>query len=440
MNLISRSLYSKPLLCSKSFYPLFWVQFLGAFNDNLFKNSLVMLITFRLSQSNGETGLLITLAAGLFILPFFLFSSIAGQIADRYPKSSLIQKIKLTEVFIMMTGAIGLLNQQVELLFITLFLMGSQSAFFGPIKYSILPEVLEKERLLSGNALFSGSTFIAIVVGTLLGGMGILLPNGPEVMSVAIILVALVGYGMSLLVVPSQLHDRTLLIEWNVLKSTWQIIGACQHYRSAYFAILSISWFWLLGALLLSQIPALVKYDLRADDQVVMAFLSVFSIGIAIGSGLMSRFSDGVIHLRWHGLFLAIISLCLMMTVWVIQLTATPVEFGLITQPLHGIVQFLTAWPVNLSLIFLMLIAMVGGAYIVPLYTLLQTQTPAGLRARMVAVNNILNALFMVVSSILVMIGFAFSLNLLTMIFILAVINLLIAVLFYLYQKTIKLA
>ncbi|MDX1352245.1 MAG: MFS transporter, partial [Thiomicrorhabdus sp.] len=158
------------LLFDRQFYPLFWVQFLGAFNDNLFKNAMVMLITFKLTDSASDTGLLITLAAGLFILPFFIFSAFAGQIADHYPKSMLIKKIKLAEILIMLMGAMALLNQNLWLLFITLFLMGSQSAFFGPIKYSILPEVLQETALIKGNGLFSGSTFLAILLGTIVGG------------------------------------------------------------------------------------------------------------------------------------------------------------------------------------------------------------------------------------------------------------------------------
>ena len=162
-NLIKKQ---RSLLLNKSFYPLFWVQFLGAFNDNLFKNAMVIFITFKLTNSAADTGLLITLAAGLFILPFFIFSAFAGQLSDHYPKSDLIKKIKLAEIFIMFLGGLALISQNLWLLFITLFLMGSQSAFFGPIKYSILPEILDDKHLIKGNGLFSGSTFIAILLGS----------------------------------------------------------------------------------------------------------------------------------------------------------------------------------------------------------------------------------------------------------------------------------
>lgn len=427
MNFISKSFHSNSLLCTKSFLPIFWVQFLGAFNDNLFKNSLVMLITFRLSQSNGETGLLITLAAGLFILPFFLFSGLAGQLADRYPKSFLIQKIKLAELFIMSLGAIALLNFQLELLFLTLFLMGTQSAFFGPIKYSVLPELLEDKRLMQGNALFSGSTFIAILLGTILGGIGVLMPNGTAVMSIAIIGVALLGYGVSLLLQPSTIQNSELLIEANIFKSSWQLIVLCKGYHISFFAVLAISWFWFLGAVMLSQIPTLVKYELWANEGVATAFLAAFSIGIALGSILVSQFFKNHLNLKWHGLLLGLISILMVMMVWIIEQSGQLLFLYSKSTSLLSFNEFIMIWPLNTLLILLLLIAMLGGAYIVPLYTLLQTKTPVKVRARMVAANNILNAFLMVLSAILVMMGFALSLSLLNILLCLAVLNLTVA-------------
>ncbi len=438
MNFILKCLHSRSLLCTKSFFALFWVQFLGAFNDNLFKNALVMLITFRLSQSNGETGLLITLAAGLFILPFFLFSGLAGQLADRYPKSFLIQKIKLAEVVVMLLGAIALLNLQLELLFLTLFLMGTQSAFFGPIKYSVLPEILEEKSLMQGNALFSGSTFIAILFGTILGGIGVLMPNGTTVMSLAIIGVALLGYAVSLLLEPSKIHNQDLQIEANIFKSSWQLIALCKDYQTSFFAVIAISWFWFLGAVMLSQIPTLVKYNLLAGEGVVTAFLSVFSIGIALGSGLVSKFFKNDVDLKWHGLFLGLISLLLVAMVWMIDLSA---QFLFLYSESPGLLsfnEFISIWPLNSLLILLLLIALFGGAYIVPLYTLLQTQTPTKVRARMVAVNNIFNAFLMVLSAILVMIGFVLSLSLLNILLCLAALNLSIGLWIQVKQNKLK--
>lgn len=411
-------------LFTPSFVPLFWVQFLGAFNDNVFKNAMIMLITFQLSNSSDETGLLITLAAGLFILPFLLFSSLAGQLADRYPKSLLIQKIKLTEVIIMIFGAIALLNHELILLFITLFLMGSQSAFFGPIKYSVLPEILQGKELIRANGLFSGSTFMAILLGTILGGVGVLMPNGTVWISGGVIGLALLGYVASLRLLPSQPQTPGLVVQWNLFKSSGSFIALCKAQKVSFFAVLAISWFWFLGAVMLSQIPTLVKYHLFASEGVVTAFLAVFSVGIALGSALIGRLLKPNFTLWAHGGLLFFISLLLGAMVWVIDHNAVLLALQGNEAELLSFHEFILIWPLNALLVVLLLIAILGGAYIVPLYTLLQTQTPAKVRARMIAVNNVLNALFMVLSAILVMVGFALSLSLLTILICLAVLNL----------------
>ncbi|MBN2865372.1 MAG: MFS transporter [Thiotrichales bacterium] len=409
----------------RRFLPLFWVQFLGAFNDNLYKNAMVMLITFQLSLSVEQTGLYITLAAGLFILPFFLFSSIAGQLADHFPKSILIRKIKLIEILIMATGAIGFLSMQLEWLFVALFLMGTQSAFFGPIKYSILPEVLGSDELLRGNALFSGSTFIAILLGTIVGGMGIMLDNGAQVVSGLILFFAILGYGLSLLVPKTELASAKVVIDKNIARSTWQIVQGCRVYKASFFAVLAISWFWFMGAVLLSQIPSFVKFTLQANEQVVVAFLTVFSVGIAMGAMAISSLLKSQLTLRYHPWLLVFMSVFLLLSVAV----AGTVNSALLSSEmtLLDLSAFLSMWPQNLSLLFMFALALVGGAYIVPLYTQLQIKTPAVSRARMIAVNNILNAFLMVLSSILIMVGFSFDLSLSTMLLLLGVFNLLMA-------------
>ena len=415
----------KSVLLQRRFLPLFWVQFLGAFNDNLYKNAMVILITFQLSLSAEQVGLYITLAAGLFILPFFLFSSMAGQLADHYPKSILIRKIKLIEILIMATGSMGFLMMQIEWLFLALFLMGTQSAFFGPIKYSILPEVLDSSHLLRGNALFSGSTFIAILLGTIMGGMGIMLENGPQVVSALVMFFSVLGYLLSLYVPNTSLASSGVKIDKNILRSTWQIVQQSRGFQSAFFAVLAISWFWFIGAVLLSQIPSFVKYTLQADAQVVTAFLTVFSVGIALGAGSVSWLLKQKVSLRFHAWFLVLMSLFLVLSVW----AAGSVDDVLLSSDsaLLNLTAFLSIWPQNLSLLFMFALAFVGGAYIVPLYTHLQIQTPVGSRARMIAVNNILNALLMVLSSILIMVGFSLDLSLSAMLMILAMFNLLMA-------------
>lgn len=422
----------RALFFSRSFFPLFAVQFLGAFNDNLFKNAMVMLIAFQLSQTDEQTGLYITLAAGIFILPFFLFSTLAGQIADRYPKSVLIRKIKLAEILIMLTGAIGLLSMQLEWLYASLFLMGVQSAFFGPIKYSVLPEVLADSRLLLGNAWFSGSTFIAILLGTLVGGLTVTLENGPQWVSAGVILVALAGYLLSLKVPYTVLQDSAVTIDRNILRSTWQVVRSSRGHHQAFFAVLAISWFWFIGAILLSQIPAFVKYTLQANEDVVVAFLTLFSIGIAIGAGLVGKLFGQGVKLLYHPILLLLMSLLLVLSVWVADSIGSSLRIvDLSVAELMGLAEFLRQFPENLSLLFLFSLAVVGGVYIVPLYTQLQIKTPQNQRARMVAVNNILNAFFMVLSSLLVMLGYLFELSLSTMLLILGLFNLVVAIWFY---------
>ena len=395
-----------------------------------------MFITFKLSQTPEQTGLLITLAAGLFILPFFLFSSLAGQLADRYLKYRLIQKIKLFEVLVMLVGAMALMSQQLELLFITLFLMGTQSAFFGPLKYAVLPELLKENHLMKGNALFSGSTFIAILLGSILGGIGVLVEGGTDIMAVSVIVVALLGYGVSLGIKPTTVYNPTLKIDKNLFKSTWQMVALCRDYKRPFFALLAISWFWFLGATLLSQIPTLVKYDLHADDVVVVTFLSLFSVGIGLGAALVSHWFKGEVHLRWHGLFLLGISICFGLIAWLVIGYSEPQLSDIIT--LMNLSTFLGIWPLNSILLLLFILAVLGGAYIVPLYTLLQKQTPEPLRARMIAVNNIMNALFMVLSSVLIMIGYALSFSLMDMLLWLAILNSFLALVIHRFQKNKK--
>ncbi|MDG6778789.1 MFS transporter [Thiomicrorhabdus sp. zzn3] len=419
---------------SRSFFALFWVQFLGAFNDNLFKNAMVMLIAFQLSRSGEETGLYITLAAGLFILPFFLFSSLAGQLADHFPKTVLIRKIKLAEILIMFSGAIGLLSLQMEWLYASLFLMGVQSAFFGPIKYSILPEVLCEQQLQRGNSWFSGSTFIAILLGTLVGGLVVSLENGTQWMALAVVLTAFLGYLASLKVPHTMSQSQALRIDRNIFRSTVQMIRCGRSYKQAFFAVLAISWFWFIGAVLLSQIPAFVKYTLVADESVVVAFLTLFSVGIALGAGLVAKLFGSKVELSLHPLMLLLMTLLLLLSVWVADRFAQDALHIMQAGSLIGLSEFIGQWPQNLSLLFLFALAVIGGAYIVPLYTHLQLQTPAESRARMVAVNNILNALLMAVSSLLIMLGYLFDLSLPTMLVVMAIMNLFVAAGFYRYQ------
>lgn len=413
-----------PFWFKRHFFPLFWVQFLGAFNDNLFKNALVMLITFRLAESPEQAGILITLAAGIFILPFFLFSAFAGQLADKYEKSWLIRKIKLAEVLIMLLGAIALTTESVSALLGVLFLMGVQSAFFGPIKYAILPEHLSEKHLLEGNGWFSASTFVAILLGTLLGGWGVLTESGLQSMAWALLIVSVLGVIASRFVPPSDTADRQIRLQWNFVSNTLQEMRLRKRFADAFFAVLAISWFWFLGATYLSQMPIMVSQVLGGDDQVVLVFLTGFSIGIAMGAWLAHRFQPSVASLSdvlWLGWLLVGMALLIllangMMAFW------PPASDSLLTVSV-----FFQQWQAWLILGLLVAIAALGSAFSVPLYTLLQVQTATHFRSRMVAVNNITNALLMVFSALLVLVLYGLGADVVELFYVIAFLNLVAA-------------
>jgi len=422
------------LFLTKRFFPLFTVQFLGALNDNVFKNALVILLSFKLAKAPAEIGMLITLAAGIFILPFFLFSATAGRIADSYDKTWLIRKIKLAEILIMLLGALAFLTQSLPFLFAVLFLMGLQSAFFGPIKYAILPEHLPSNQLLKGNGWFSASTFIAILLGTVIGGLLVMLKGGETYLSVLILSLAVLGFGFSLFIPPSVQPVSKVGLSWNVFVTTWQEIKFVRQYRQAFFAVLAISWFWFLGASYLSQIPVLVKDILFADNQVVHLFLIIFSVGIALGALIVNRLKVTVRSLadiKWLALLLLGISVAM----WLANMA-----LGLVVmteQPLR-LADFFFNLPAVMTLAMLAVVSIFGGMYIVPLYTLLQVQTPLGSRARVVAVNNIINAVFMVFSAILILFFYMINWNLIGILTVISVLNLIAFLVFNVYIKRVK--
>lgn len=422
------------MFLTKRFFPLFTVQFLGALNDNVFKNALVILLAFKLAKAPAEIGMLITLAAGIFILPFFLFSATAGRIADSYDKTWLIRKIKLAEILIMLLGALAFLTQSLPFLFAVLFLMGLQSAFFGPIKYAILPEHLPSNQLLKGNGWFSASTFIAILLGTVIGGLLVMLEGGETYLSVLILSLAVLGFGFSLFIPPSVQPVSKVGLSWNVFVTTWQEIKFVRQYRQAFFAVLAISWFWFLGASYLSQIPVLVKDILFADNQVVHLFLIIFSVGIALGALIVNRLKVTVRSLadiKWLALLLLGISVAM----WLANMA-----LGLVVmteQPLR-LADFFFNLPAVMTLVMLAAVSIFGGMYIVPLYTLLQVQTPLGSRARVVAVNNIINAVFMVFSAILILFFYMINWNLIGILTVISVLNLIAFLVFNVYIKRVK--
>lgn len=384
------------LLKTRLFLPLFFTQFLGAFNDNAFKNALVILITYLLAEkSDMNPQILVTLAAGIFILPYFLLSATAGQLADKYERSMLIRRVKLAEIVLMAAAAVAFASQAVELLMVLLFLMGTHSTFFGPLKYSILPQHLGENLLVAGNAMVSAGTFLAILLGTITGGLLILAKNGTALVSALVVTVAVLGWLASLRIPIAPAPSPNLKISWNIPRETWRIITFAREEEDVFLSILGISWFWLVGATFLAQFPNFAKATLSADETVVTFFLTLFSVGIAIGSLLSSRLLKG----RISGIYapagawgMAVFSLLL----YGFCHNYTPAAEG----QLIDIMDF-ASQSKNWGIIgCLLAISIFGGIYVVPLYAIMQSHSHTEHRARTIAANNVMNALFMVASAL----------------------------------------
>jgi acyl-[acyl-carrier-protein]-phospholipid O-acyltransferase/long-chain-fatty-acid--[acyl-carrier-protein] ligase len=385
------------LLKTRRFLPLFTTQFLGALNDNLFKNALVILATYRLAEQAGMSPqILATLAAGIFILPFFLFSATAGRMADRFDKSRLIVAIKLCEIAFMGLAAWGFLAGSVPLLLFVLFLMGLHSTFFGPLKYGILPVQLRPEELLGGNGLIEAGTFLAILVGTIVGGFLILSDWGVEAVSILAVAVAVAGTIAGLFVPRAAPADPDLKIHFNIVAETIQLVRESTQRRDLRLAMLGISWFWLVGATFLSQFPVFAKDVLGANEHVVTLFLTAFSIGIGIGSLLCNRLLKGEVSAKYVPLGALAITL-FTVDLYFASRTAMP------GPELIGALDYLGRLQNWRILADLVLIAIASGLYIVPLYAILQTRSEESHRSRVIAANNILNAGFMVAAAIATM-------------------------------------
>jgi acyl-[acyl-carrier-protein]-phospholipid O-acyltransferase/long-chain-fatty-acid--[acyl-carrier-protein] ligase len=384
------------ILKSRRFLPLFVTQFLGAFNDNLFKNALIILVTFGLAKAAGMNGqMLVTIATGVFILPYFLFSATAGRLADKFEKQKIIHVIKAAEILIMGVAAIAFFAGSITLLMTVLFLMGVHSTFFGPLKYGILPVHLATGELLSGNALIEAGTFLAILLGTIAGGVLILADHGLLTVSLLALSVAAGGLIASLFIPHAPAAVPGLRIGPNILADTWEMIRYAGSRQAIMLPILAISWFWLVGAIFLAQFPAFAKDVLGSDDHVVTLFLTAFSIGIGIGSVLCNRLLKGQISMRYVPLA------AIVMTAFMLDLYLATRTLAAGSGPLLGLNGFLArpvAWRVLADLV---LLAIAGGFYIVPPYALMQVRSEPTHRARVIAANNIMNAIFMVGGSVL---------------------------------------
>lgn len=381
------------LLTQRRFLPYFITQFFGAFNDNIFKNVLLLFVAFAGANVLPiSSNLFINLAAGLFILPFFLFSASAGVLADKYEKSAFIRKVKLAEIGIMCLGAIGFITESYSILLLLLFLMGTQSAFFGPVKYALLPQQLKSEELVPGNALVETGTFLAILLGTLGAGLIASAENAKYVAAAAVVVFAIVGYLASRHIPNAPACAPDLKFRWQPIKQTKQTIAIAKSDRTIFQSIMAISWFWFLGAAYLTQFPNFTHHYLNGNESAVSFLLALFSIGIATGSMTCDRLSNhrievGIIPIGSFGI-----------TIFgYLMAQAVPDNLPIFTD-FHSFLSYQPLWPL---FFYLLMIGVSGGIFIVPLYALMQQQAKVTQRAQVIAALNIYNSLFMVGSAIL---------------------------------------
>jgi 1-acyl-sn-glycerol-3-phosphate acyltransferase len=381
------------LLGKQRFLPFFLTQLLGAFNDNIFKQSLILAILFKIS-ADADKSLLVNLCALLFILPFFLFSALGGQFGEKFPKDALIRRIKLAEIVIMLLGATGVLLGSLPLMLAVLFAMGTQSALFGPVKYSILPQHLREEELVGGNALVEMGTFLAILAGTI--GAGVIMASSgyASIVAASVVIVAVLGYLASRAIPSAHAAMPELRLDWNILRQSWLIMKLGLGQRPAVSrSLIGNSWFWFLGAVYLTQIPAYAKEWLYGDESVVTLILTVFSLGIGLGSMLCERMSGHKVEIGLVPFGSIGLTLFGMLLWW----HSGGFPQAELAHDWQAVLSYGQAWWILGSILG---IGLFGGFYIVPLYALIQSRTVEHERARVIAANNILNALFMVMSAI----------------------------------------
>ncbi|MDO8290511.1 MAG: MFS transporter [Parvibaculum sp.] len=384
------------LLTSPRFLPLFITQALGAFNDNVFKNAVVILITYSAANSlHGiDTQTLVALAGGIFILPFFLLSATAGQFADKLPKPDLVRKVKLMEVVIMIAAAIGFAIESPVMLLTVLFFLGVQATLFGPLKYGLLPELLKEDELIGGNALIETATFLVILIGTIIGGLIVMKTHGLAIISLLCIGLAVLGWITARAIPDQPAASPDIKINWNIFSESLRIIELGYRDLPIFRSIVGISWFWLVGSVFIILFPVFARDVLNGNEQIVAMLLSIFSIGIGIGALLCDKLLKGKVRDYY-------------VPVGALGITLFSVDLFFISHPMLatakgdfiGVMAFLQAgenWRIVGDLFG---IAVCGGLYCVPLYAILQARSEPEYRARLIASNNILNAFAMVGAS-----------------------------------------
>ena len=386
------------LLGHRKFLPLFVTQFLGAFNDNLFKTAMILFATYGVFQDPQQESTFNAVATGLFVLPFFLLSALSGQLADNIDKAKIIRIVKLAEIVIMTVGAAGLLISAyypmvgIGLMLSALLAMGVHSTFFGPIKYAILPQHLEREQVLGGTGLVEAGTYIAILTGTIVAGW-----ISPTTAAGAVLVIAIIGYVSGRMVPPAPRVGPPIEIDHNIFRASWRLISATMHIRRLFLAIMSISFFWMIATVLVIVFPPLVKNEFTATKEVASMFLAIFSIGVAVGSVAVNRLLRGVVSARYSP-----ISVLMMAAfIWFFSYASG----GWVKAPgntLYTVADFLAAPHSWRILIALFGIATFGGMFVVPLYAFLTTTVSKDQTARTVAANNVVNSGAMVFGALVI--------------------------------------
>ena len=382
------------LLRQRRFAPFFWTQFSGAANDNLFKFAFTVMVTYQLSVSWLPPAMAGLVIGALFILPFLLFSATSGQLTDKYDKTKMIRFVKNMEIAIMLVAAGGFMTDNVPILLLCTFLMGVHSTLFGPVKFAYMPQVLSERELTGGNGMVEMGTFVAILLGNVAGGLLVAIPGiGHTTVAVACVLAAVAGRAVAQFIPSVPATDPGLTINWNPFTETWRNLKLAHENIVVFRSLLGISWMWFFGAVFLSQFPSLAKEVLHGNEQVASLLLVVFSIGIGIGSLLCEVLSRrhveiGLVPLGAIGMSVFSIDL------YFASRSLPPAD-------IMGLAAFMAQgahWRVMLDLLLLSLFA---GLYSVPMYALIQMRSQPTHRARIIAANNILNALFMIASSLI---------------------------------------
>ena len=425
------------LLRTERFLPLFVTQALGAFNDNGLRYAITILIVYDLAARLGiNGGMFVGLGAALFIAPYFLFSAAAGQLADKYDKALLARRIKGLEILTMAAGWGSLYLDHIWLHLTVLFVAGTQAAFFSPVKYGLLPQHLTRDELVGGNGLLEMTTFVSILLGTLFGGSLVLGPLGKSIVGGTITALAILAYFMARRIPAAPPPVPHMTLNWNILSETRRILGFAAERRDVFEAILGISWFWFVGVMMLTLLPPFTRDALHADSAVANLFIATFTIGIGAGSLLANSLLKGEVSARFAPLA------AIFMTIFLIDLyfAATPVPSTDTTGGLHSIREFLATLPGWRILLDLFCLAFFGGIYVVPLNALMQHRASPPRRARVIAANNVLNALFMTVASILATVSFRVDLQVPVLFLLMAGLNAIAAALcvFLLPQELLK--